>query len=81
MVTLLEKSGHRYTKVSDGIWEINFTGDNLKDFSVRLALGDNILVTMAKLAFDSNRIVSLIDFNMQCNSKCSASHSMTMQMR
>ena len=32
VVALLEKSGHRYTKVSDGIWEINFTGDNLKDF-------------------------------------------------
>jgi hypothetical protein len=50
VVALLEKSGHNYTKVKDGVWEINFTGDNLKDFSVRLALGDNMLVTMAKLA-------------------------------
>lgn len=50
LVALLEKSGHRYTKVSDGVWEINFVGDNLKDFAVRLALGGNILVTMAKLA-------------------------------
>jgi hypothetical protein len=50
VVGLLEKSGHNYTKVKDGVWEINFTGDNLKDFSVRLALGDNILVSMAKVA-------------------------------
>ena len=50
VVALLEKSGHNYTKVKDGVWEINFTGDNLKEFSVRLALGDNILVTMAKVA-------------------------------
>src|SRR5437763_78679 len=50
VVALLEKSGHNYTKVKDGVWEINFTGDNLKEFSVRLALGDNMLVSMAKIA-------------------------------
>lgn len=50
LVALLEKSGHNYTKVKDGVWEINFTGDNVKDFSVRLALGGNMLVSMAKLA-------------------------------
>src|SRR5437588_2781606 len=38
VVALLEKSGHNYTKVKDGVWEINFTGDNLKEFSVRFAL-------------------------------------------
>src|ERR1051326_492438 len=50
VVALLEKSGHTYTKVKDGVWEINFTGDNLKEFSVRFALGGNILVSMARLA-------------------------------
>ena len=50
IVALLEKSGHHYSKVSDGVWEINFTGDNLKEFAVRIALGGNLLVTMAKIA-------------------------------
>lgn len=69
VVALLEKSGHNYTKVKDGVWEINFTGDNLKDFSVRLALGDNILVTMAKLAdrkdlkLDPALLMKLLELN------------------
>lgn len=50
VVALLEQSGHHYTKVADGVWEINFTGDNVKEFSVRLALAGDLLVTMAKLA-------------------------------
>lgn len=50
VVALLEKSGHRYTKVSDGVWEIVFSGDNLKDFPVRLALGEGMLVGLSKVA-------------------------------
>src|SRR5258708_21084385 len=50
IVALLEKSGYTYTKVSDGVWEIPGTGKNLKDFGIKLALADDILLVMVKLA-------------------------------
>jgi hypothetical protein len=50
IVLLLEKSGYKYTKVSDGVWEITFAGKNTGDFPVRLALAGNIILAIAKLA-------------------------------
>lgn len=50
IVALLEKSGYSYTKVSDGVWELPGTGKNLKEFGIRLALADDILIVMVKLA-------------------------------
>jgi hypothetical protein len=50
IVALLEKSGYTYTKVSDGVWEIPGTGKNLKEFGIRLALADDILLVMVKIA-------------------------------
>ena len=50
IVALLEKSGYSYTKVSDGVWEVPGTGKNLKEFGIRLALADDILIVMVKLA-------------------------------
>lgn len=50
IVALLEKSGYTYTKVSDGVWEVPGTGKNLKEFSIRLALADDILLVIVKLA-------------------------------
>ena len=50
IVALLEKSGFTYTKVSDGVWELSGTGKNLKEFGIRLALADDILLVMVKLA-------------------------------
>jgi len=50
IVLLLEKSGYKYTKVSDGVWEITFAGKNTGDFPVRLALAGNIVLAIAKLA-------------------------------
>jgi len=47
---LLEKSGYNYTKVSDGVWQITFNGKNTGDFQVRLALGGDVLVGLAKIA-------------------------------
>ncbi|HEV2686937.1 MAG TPA: hypothetical protein VGV35_00245 [Bryobacteraceae bacterium] len=47
---LLEKSGYNYTKVSDGVWEIQFKGKNIGEFPVRVAVGADILVTLAKIA-------------------------------
>jgi hypothetical protein len=50
IVALLEKSGYSYTKVGDGIWEIPGTGKNVKEFGIRLALAEDILLVMVKLA-------------------------------
>lgn len=50
MALLLEKSGYTYTKISDGVWEITFKGKNTGEFPVRLAIGGDVLVTLAKLA-------------------------------
>ena len=49
-MALLEKSGYTYTKISDGVWEVPGTGKNLKEFGIRLALADDILIVMVKLA-------------------------------
>lgn len=49
IVALLEKSGYAYTKVRDGVWEIPGTGKNLKEFGIRLALADDIILVMVKL--------------------------------
>jgi hypothetical protein len=48
-VSLLEKSGYTYTKVSDGVWQVPGTGKNLKEFEIRLALADEILLVMVKV--------------------------------
>jgi hypothetical protein len=50
IVTLLEKSGYSYTKVGDGVWEVPGTGKNMKEFGIRLALADDVLLVMVKLA-------------------------------
>ena len=49
VVALLEKSGYHYSKVSDGVWEITFKGNNVGEFAVRIALGGEILIVMAKI--------------------------------
>ncbi len=50
IVAILEKSGYRYSKVRDGVWEIPGAGKNLKEFGIRLALADDILLVMVRLA-------------------------------
>lgn len=50
VVGLLEKSGYTYTKVSDGVWEIPGTGKNIKEFGIRIAAADEILLVMVKLS-------------------------------
>jgi len=50
LVSLLEKSGYRYTKVGDGVWEIPGTGKNYKEFGIRLVIADDLLLVMVKLA-------------------------------
>jgi hypothetical protein len=50
LVALLEKSGHTYSKVSDGVWEVPFKGKSMKEIPVRVTLAGDILVTLCKLA-------------------------------
>src|SRR5262249_4509816 len=50
IVALLEKSGYSYTKVGDGVWEIPGKGKNVKEFGIRVALAEDILLVMVKLA-------------------------------
>ena len=50
LVMLLEKSGHKYSKVDDGVWEIMYEGKNMKSIPVRVTMAEGVLVTLAKLA-------------------------------
>jgi hypothetical protein len=57
LVALLEKAGYTsYTKVDDGVWEIQFKGKNIPEFPVRVALAEDIVLVMAKLA-DRKKLV------------------------
>jgi hypothetical protein len=49
VIAALEKSGLRYTKVSDGVWEIPATSKNVKDFAIRVAAMDDTLIVLVKL--------------------------------
>ena len=47
----LEKLGYKYTKVSDNVWEIPFTGKNLSEFPVRITIaGGDLILVLTKLA-------------------------------
>ncbi len=37
VLSLLEKSGYKYTKLKEGIWQIQFEGKNLKEFVVNIS--------------------------------------------
>ena len=54
LLIMLEKSGHKYSKVDDGVWEILYEGKNMKSISVRVTMAENVLVTLAKLVDRSN---------------------------
>ncbi len=57
LLSLLEQSGYRYGKVGDGVWEIPATGDNVKEFSIRLALAEDVLLAMARIADRKNLVM------------------------
>jgi hypothetical protein len=50
LLSILEKSGYSYSKVTEGIYEVPATGKNLKQFSLRLTQADDVLVVIAKIA-------------------------------
>ena len=57
LLQLLEKSGYKYTKVSDGVWEVPATGENIKNFGIRLATADEIVLALVKLADRKDLII------------------------
>ncbi len=57
LLSLLEQSGYRYSKLGDGLWEIPATGDNVKEFSIRLALAEDVLLVMARIADRKNLVI------------------------
>jgi hypothetical protein len=69
LVQLLEKSGHKYSKVEDDVWEIQYEGKNMKSISVRVTLAGGVLVTLAKLAdrkdvsLDPALLIKMLELN------------------
>ena len=57
LTSLLDKAGYNnYTRVDDGVWEIQFKGKNIPEFAVRVALSEDVVLIMSKLA-DKKRLV------------------------
>ena len=50
LLVMLEQSGYRYSKVSEGIWEIDATGKNVKDFKIRVTMAEELVLLIVKLA-------------------------------
>ncbi len=50
LLVMLEQSGYRYSKVSEGIWEIEATGKNVKEFKIRVTMAEELVLLMVKLA-------------------------------
>ncbi|MEW6207330.1 MAG: YbjN domain-containing protein [Acidobacteriota bacterium] len=47
---LLQKLGYSFTKVADKVYEVPFTGKNIKNFTVRVTYGGDVLLIICKLA-------------------------------
>jgi hypothetical protein len=47
---LLQKLGYSFTKVADKVYEVPFTGKNIKNFTVRVTYGGDVLLIVCKLA-------------------------------
>lgn len=47
---LLERSKLNYSKIANNIWEIQFTGQNIKEFAMRIVSTDDLVLMMVKLA-------------------------------
>jgi hypothetical protein len=66
---LLEKSGFKYTKLKEGIWQIDFQGKNLNDFQMTITLiGDQLimfvnLANRGELNFNNGLAVKLLELN------------------
>ena len=47
---LLEKSGYKYTKLQENIWQIQFQGKNLKEFTLNITLLSDQVILFVDLA-------------------------------
>ena len=74
LLATLERSGYNYSKVSEGLWELSFTGQNLKQFNVRILVTDDLAVIFVKLAdrrdlqMGTPELVKLMELNDQFDS-------------
>ncbi|MBK9314230.1 MAG: YbjN domain-containing protein [Acidobacteria bacterium] len=50
VLQLLEDSGHNYSKSSDDVWAVPYTGNNLKEFNVVAVLEQNLVVLVVIVA-------------------------------
>ncbi|QQS45653.1 MAG: YbjN domain-containing protein [Acidobacteriota bacterium] len=50
VLQLLEDTGHNYSKSSDDVWVVPYTGNNLKEFNVVTVLEQNLVVLVVILA-------------------------------
>ena len=50
IVALLEKSGYKYTKLKEGVWQIQFEGKNLKAFVVNISSISDLTLMFVDLA-------------------------------
>jgi hypothetical protein len=48
--SILEKSGYRYAKVGEGIYEVPASGKNIKEFPLRITIAGDLMIVIAKLA-------------------------------
>jgi hypothetical protein len=66
---LLEKSGFKYAKVKEGVWQIDFQGKNLKEFHLTISLVSDQLIMFVDLAdrgtvnFNNGLAVKLLELN------------------
>jgi hypothetical protein len=66
---LLEKSGFKYTKVKEGVWQIDFQGKNLKEFHLTITLISDQVIMFVDLAsrsavnFNNGLAVKLLELN------------------
>ena len=50
IVALLEKSGYKYTKLKEGVWQIQFEGKNLKAFVINISSISDLTLMFVDLA-------------------------------
>jgi hypothetical protein len=66
---LMEKSGFPYTKLKEGVWQVDFQGKNLKTFQLRITLiGDQLilfvdLANRSDLKLNNGLAVKLLELN------------------
>jgi hypothetical protein len=66
---LIEKSGFPYSKLKDGVWQIDFQGKNLKEFQMKITLlGDQLIMFVdlgnrSDLELNNGLAVKLLELN------------------